>query len=224
MIATSHATAQYLKSIGFDKTAYVIGNKVLVAELEAVGIKTIGSGPDVCDTPLAEHVFKAAKSFDKEVGAVVVAFDEHFGFPKLFKAVNYLRNPAVKFIATNDDEKVDFPHFTFPDAGAIIAAIENVTQRKVEVVGKPSRLLTEIALKHEMHRESGRILMMGDRLNTDILFGKRNNFQTLLVGTGVHKMKDVEEALEKLKKGEGGADAEQMIPDYYVSALKNLFK
>lgn len=224
MIASSNATASYLKSIGFDKKAYVIGGKTIVAELEAVGIRTVGSGPDNVETPLAEHVFGTVKTFDKEVGAVVVGFDEFFGFPKLFKAVNYLRNPAVKFIATNDDEKVDFPQFTFPDAGATIAAIEAVTQRKVEVIGKPSKLLAEIALKHELHRDSSRILMIGDRLNTDILFGKRHNFQTLLVGTGVHQMKDVNEILEKIERGEGGAEDEKMIPDYYVSALKNLWK
>jgi phosphoglycolate phosphatase len=224
MVASSHTTAAYLKSVGFDKKAYVIGNKTIVSELEAVGIKTIGSGPDTVEASLAEHVLGTVKSFDKEVGAVVVAFDEFYGFPKLFKAVNYLRNPEVKFIATNNDEKVDFPHFTFPDVGATIAAIQKVTNRKVEVISKPSKLLMETVLKHEMNREGNRFLMIGDRLNTDILFGKRHNFQTLLVGTGVHQMKDVDEILEKIKRGKGGEDDENMIPDYYVSALKNLWK
>lgn len=224
MIASSHTTAQYMKLIEFDKKAYVISGKTLVGELENVGITTIGCGPDLIDSSLSGHVMKTLKTMDKEVGAVIVGFDEHFSFPKLFKAVNYLRNPAVKFIATNDDEKIDFPQFTFPDAGPIIAAIENATGRKVEVVGKPSKLLAEIALKHELHRDSNKFLMIGDRLNTDILFGKRNNFQTLLVGTGVHQLSDVQIIIEKVKRGEGGEEASKMIPEYYIPALKNLFR
>lgn len=224
MVATSNITARYLKSIGFDKKAYVIGSKTLVTELEAVGIETTGSGPENVEGSLQEHVFQTLKTMDKDVGAVVVAFDEHFGFTKLFRAVNYLKNPSVKFIATNDDEKVDFPQFTFPDAGATIAAIEKVSERKVEVIGKPSKILTEIALKEEIKRDPSKFLMIGDRLSTDILFGKRNNFQTLLVGTGVNSMKDVQDLIAKVKRGEAEEKDENMIPDFYISALKNLFK
>lgn len=160
---------------------------------------------------------------DREVGAVIVGFDEHFSFPKLFKAVNYLRNPAVLLIATNADQKIDFPSFTFPDAGPIIAAIENATGRKATIVGKPSKVLAELALKQEAHRDSNRFLMIGDRLNTDVLFGKNNNFQTLLVGTGVHSMSDVDEVIDAISRGEGGEGACNMIPDFYITALKNMF-
>lgn len=224
MIASSHTTAQYMKLIEFDKKAYVIGSKTLADELETVGISCVGTGPDLMETPLPVHVMTTLKSIDKEIGAVVVGFDEHFSFPKLFKAVNYLRNPSVIFIATNSDEKIDFPQFTFPDTGPIIAAIENASGRKVEVIGKPSKLLTDIALKHELHRDSNKFLMIGDRLNTDILFGRRNNFQTLLVGTGVHQLSDVQEIIDKVKRNEGDAESVQMIPEYYIPALKNLFK
>jgi phosphoglycolate phosphatase len=110
MIASSHMTAQYMKLIGFDKKVYVIGSKTLNFELENVGIKTFGHGPDIMgNSSLQAHVMTTLKTMEKEVGAVVVGFDEHFSFPKLFKAVNYLKNPEVKFIATNDDQKIDFP-------------------------------------------------------------------------------------------------------------------
>ena len=160
---------------------------------------------------------------DKEIGAVIVAFDEHFSFPKLFKAVNYLRNPEVLFIATNADQKVDFPGFTFPDAGPIIAAIENATGRKPDVIGKPSKKLAEIALKQEAHVDSNRFLMIGDRLNTDVMFGKNNNYQTLFVGTGVHNMDDVQEHIDEHETGEGDEDTPLMIPDFYISSFKHLF-
>lgn len=223
MIPSSHATAQYMKQIGFNKKAYVIGPKALASELENVGIRTIGVGPDVFEGPLQTFVMRELKRMDEEVGAVVIGFDEHYGFPKLFKAVNYLRNPSTLLIAANGDQKVDFPSFTFPDAGTTIAAIENATGRKATIVGKPSKVLAENALKQEAHRESSRILMIGDRLNTDVLFGKRNNFQTLLVaGTGEHHLSDVQLVLDQIEKGEGDEDSENLIPDFYISALRHL--
>jgi ribonucleotide monophosphatase NagD (HAD superfamily) len=105
-----------------------------------------------------------------------------------------------------------------------VTALESVTGRTATVIGKPSKLMVKTLLKHEAHRESTKFLMIGDRLDTDIHFGKQNNFQTLLVGTGIHKLEDVHAKIEKIEKGEGAKDAESFIPDYYISALKNLFK
>lgn len=223
MICVSNVLARYLVKSGFNKKAYVIGSQALKAELEKVGISVVGYGPDVMVHALPEFVQKELPNMDREVGAVVVGFDEHFCFPKLFKAVNYLRNPAVQFIATNEDEKFDFPQFTFPDAGPIIAAITNVTGRKPIVAGKPSKIIADIGLPHESHRDSRRFLMIGDRMNTDILFGTNNNFQTLLVTeTGNHSMKHVQENLDKIDGGD--ESLEKMIPDYHISALANLLK
>lgn len=223
MMSSAYATAQYVKNLGFDMTAYLIGAKALDDEFEKAGIARIGYGPDVMEAHLREQVPKTLHQMKRDVGAVVVGFDEHFSFPKLFKAVNYLRDPNVLFIATNADQKVDFPSFTFPDAGPIIAAIENVTGRKATVVGKPSKILAELALSQESHRDSNRFLMIGDRLNTDILFGKNNNFQTLLVGTGVHSMSNVDDVIDAMNQGKGDEHAINMIPDFYISALRDLF-
>lgn len=66
--------------------------------------------------------------------------------------------------------------------------------------------------------------MVGDRLNTDCLFGNMNGFQTLLVGTGVHKMNDVQDVQAKLISGESSEELDKMIPDFYVSSLKQIFK
>jgi len=221
MVTASNTTARYMQDMGFDKKAYVVGPKALVDELEAVGITTIGSGQELMDCALPVFVPQQMKKMDPKVGAVVVGFDQDFSFPKLFKAVNYLRNPNVKFIATNGDEKFEFPQFTFPDTGPLIAAIEMASGRKVTIAGKPSKILAEMTLKHENHRDSNRFLMIGDRLNTDVLFGKNNKFQTLLVGTGEHNMTDVEEYLTRIDKGE--KELEQFIPDFYIKALKGLF-
>lgn len=223
MITVSNVLARFMEKSGFNKKAYVIGSKALKAELEKVGITVVGHGPDTMEHALPEFVQKVLPHMDREVGAVVVGFDEHFCFPKLFKAVNYLRNPAVQFIATNEDEKFDFPQFTFPDTGPIIAAIHNVTGRKPVVAGKPSKIVTDIALAHELHRDSRRFLMIGDRMDTDVLFGKNNDFQTLLVTeTGNHSLKNVQETVDKINDGD--ESLKTIVPDYHITSLAQLLK
>lgn len=91
-------------------------------------------------------------------------------------------------------------------------------------MGKPETHLCKIFFSEEQLAKPDRFLMIGDRLNTDILFGKKNNFQTLLVETGVHKMAKVNEIIEQLEKGTTAKEMEQQIPDYYISALGDLFK
>lgn len=57
--------------------------------------------------------------------------------------------------------------------------------------------------------------MFGDRCETDIKFGHTNGLKSVLVGTGVHNMDAVKE-FEKLGR-------KDLIPDYYVQSLKELF-
>lgn len=90
-------------------------------------------------------------------------------------------------------------------------------------MGKPENYLCDIFFKEEIKTDSRRFLMIGDRLNTDILFGKNNNFQTLLVETGVHKLDKVQEIIKELENGATDPDLENQIPDFYLSALGDFF-
>ena len=90
-------------------------------------------------------------------------------------------------------------------------------------MGKPENYLCDIFFKEEIKTDSRRFLMIGDRLNTDILFGKNNNFQTLLVESGVHKLDKVQEIIKELENGAKDPDLENQIPDYYLSALGDFF-
>lgn len=88
-------------------------------------------------------------------------------------------------------------------------------------MGKPESFLCDIFFNDEVRKNSKRFLMIGDCLNTDILFAKNNNFQSLLVETGCHKMDKVQDTIHKVDNG--AKDLENQIPDFYLSALGDFF-
>lgn len=223
MISTAYLAAHYLKQMNFNKKVYIVGSEGISKELDAVGIENIGVGPDVLTGTLLTLVKEQFKP-DPDVGAVVVGFDEHISFPKMMKAASYLNKPGTLFVATNTDERFPMPNFVVPGTGSIVRSIETCSERKAVVMGKPENWLCDIFFKDDK-RDSKRYLMIGDRLNTDILFGKNNNYQTLLVESGVHTTERVQEIIDMLDKGEvEDKTLENQIPDFYISCLGDLLK
>jgi phosphoglycolate phosphatase len=222
MISTAYLSAQYLKQMNFNKKVYIVGSTGISRELDNIGIKHTGVGPDVLQGSLLTLVKEQFKP-DPDVGAVIVGFDEHISFPKMMKAASYLNDPSTIFVATNTDERFPMPNFVVPGTGSIVRSIETCAERKAVVMGKPENWLCDIFFKEEMKRDPKKFLMIGDRLNTDIWFGKNNNFQTLLVETGVHKIEKVQEIVDQLNNGEGNLELEKQVPDFYISSLGDLF-
>lgn len=118
ILTSSFLTAKYLSSINFTKKAFVIGCDKIGQELDQFGIQHVGIGPDPMVGDLTEYCTKYYQQ-DPDVGAVIVSMDSHFSLPKLLKAMNYLLKPDVIFLATNADDRSEFPGFVFPDAGEL---------------------------------------------------------------------------------------------------------
>lgn len=222
MISTAYLAGQYLKQRNFDKKVYIVGSSGISRELDLLGIKNTGVGPDVLQGSMMTLV-KDEFTPDPDVGAVIVGFDEHISFPKMMKAATYCDNPSTIFIATNTDERFPMPSYVVPGTGSMVRCIETCAERKATVMGKPENWLCDIFFQEEIKRDSKKFLMIGDRLNTDILFGKNNHFQTLLVESGVHKMKKVQEIVDKLNSGDAEPELEKQVPDFYISSLGALF-
>ena len=117
---------------------------------------------------------------------MVVGFDRHVNYYKIQMATLCIReNPGCMFIATNLDAVT---HLTdaqeWAGNGSMVGAIKGSTKQEPVVVGKPAEfMLANIADKFGLRREQ--ICMVGDRLDTDILFGKNGGLTTALVLSGV---------------------------------------
>lgn len=160
---------------------YVIGEPNLRDELRSHGLVVVDERID--QDP------KGVISADG-IDAVVVAFDRTLDYRKLNTAYQALVRGA-RFFSTNADKICPMPGGGIPDSGATIAALEHITGRKVELVaGKPSRLVMEVASRR-LGVEPVRIMMVGDRLETDIFMGQQAGMLTAVVLTGVTHRQDV---------------------------------
>ncbi|XP_063584683.1 glycerol-3-phosphate phosphatase-like [Penaeus indicus] len=216
IISSAYATAQYLKQQRFSKKVYILGATGIASELDKVGIAhtDVGSEHMIGDPFAMDKVIK----LEPDIGAVVVGFDPYLSFPKIVRAVSYLQQPDCLFIATNTDEC--FPRanskLLIPSAGCMVSCVETVVARQPIVIGKPSKnMFTILSEKHQL--QASRTLMIGDRSNTDILFGKNSNLQTMLVLTGVTTMEDLEEYASSMDE-----EKHKLLPDFYLPRLDDI--
>ena len=98
---------------------------------------------------------------------------------------------GARFFATNADRTCPIEGGDIPDAAAVIGALEGCSGRKVELVaGKPSAMIVDMVLK-ALDLNANDCLMIGDRLETDILMGNQAGMSTALVLTGVTQRDDL---------------------------------
>lgn len=161
-LTAAQATAQFLRSQKEKGTAYVIGAAGLISELYNVGYSITETNPDY----------------------VVVGKTTAFNYEMLKKAV-YLINNGSRFIGSNPDV-VDpaADGELIPAVGPILSAIETATGKKPYIVGKPNPIMMSIA-KHRIGSHSESTIMIGDRMDTDILGGLGAGMKTCLVLSGV---------------------------------------
>ncbi|KAF8624741.1 hypothetical protein AX17_007072 [Amanita inopinata Kibby_2008] len=209
---SAYAAAVYLSSVlklPKSKKAYVVGMRGLEEELHEEGVSFIG-GTDPSDNTF-ESFSLAEFTPDPDVQAVVCGLDTNINYTKLSKAFQYLtRNPGCQFIATNEDSTYPSAHGLLPGAGAISAPLRFALGRDPVCTGKPSLTMLD-CIRAKVNYDPKRTLMVGDRLNTDILFGQNGGLSTLLVLTGITSESEV-----------SGSNASSIIPDYVLGSLGDL--
>ena len=114
---------------------------------------------------------------------MVVGKTASFNFDMMKKAVKLI-NAGAKFIGTNPDMIDPIEGGFEPAAGALLAAIEAATGKKPFIVGKPNSLMMMIA-RRKLGVHSEDTVMIGDRMDTDIVGGLEAGMKTCLVLSGV---------------------------------------
>lgn len=151
----------------------------------------------------AGTTFKITDDPAEDVAAVVVGLDQGFTYERMTRSMKAIRNGA-RFIATNADATLPVEDGVLPGAGTMIAAIATASGRQPTVIGKPETLMMTSAVA-QLGTSASKTVMIGDRLDTDILAAARAGLTTALVLTGVTTRDDL-----------AGSD---IVPDYVFTDL-----
>ncbi|XP_043930078.1 glycerol-3-phosphate phosphatase [Protopterus annectens] len=216
VFGTAHCTALYLKQVACFNggKVYLIGGKALSEELDKVGISYVGPGPDPVFGGMSDW---ASVPLDPDVKAVVVGFDEHFSYLKLTKALCYLKDPGCLFIGTNTDTKLPLEGGrAVPGTGCLIRAVETAVNRKAIIIGKPSKFIYDCVVS-KYGVDPARTVMVGDRLDTDILLGSNCNLKTVLTLTGVTSLVEAQSCAAS-----NCPEERRLAPDFYIDTIGDL--
>lgn len=132
-----------------------------------------------------------------------MGLDSHVTYEKLEKAVLLIRAGA-KFIGTNADSNLPNERGMVPGAGSLVKLVEYATQQKPLMIGKPEKIIMEMALKR-VGLTTADAVMVGDNYHTDIQAAINVGMDSLLVYTGLSRPAEVEQ--------------EEIQPTYTVATL-----
>ena len=188
LMSSGIATAAYLaRKLKHGDKVYVVGEPGLHDMIRQVGLHTFGQ----------EHASLGFKDFvsskperlltnPDHVKAVVLSFCGNLSYFNIAYAATIVRYcPSdVLFVCTNRDQASPLvPGLLVPGGGACVAPIVVGAGREPLCMGKPSRDLA-LQIVEQVGVDPSRMLMVGDRLNTDMKFGKSVGMRTLLVLSG----------------------------------------
>jgi glycerol-1-phosphatase len=185
IVTAGSATADYLvREQLVDRTVFVIGSPALKQEVARIGCRTV-TGREALNA-----------------GVVVIGGHEGFDYTELTIGSIAARRGA-RVVATGRDATFPTADGPAPATGAIVAALEVASGVTATTVGKPEPLMFELARERMPGR--GRVVVVGDRLDSDVLGGRRAGLATILVRDPVRP----------------GSDAGQLhvSPDYEVPSL-----
>lgn len=162
------ATSQFLHSQNPSGRAYVIGESGLTTALHDVDYIITDQDPEY----------------------VVLGETTTYSFQRITQAIRFIMNGA-RFIATNPDPMGPGEGGTVPATGAVAALISAATGIKPYYIGKPNPLMMRTALR-KLNAHSEETVMIGDRMDTDMIAGIESGLRTILVLTGVTSREQVE--------------------------------
>ena len=169
IFTSAMATAAFMRAQKEAGNAFVIGESGLNVAIHSAGYIMTDENPDF----------------------VVLGETFDYNFRQVTKAVRLIMEGA-SFIATNPDPTGPSESGITPACGAMAALIEKASGRSPFYCGKPSPFMMRSALNYlGVHSEN--TVMIGDRMDTDIVAGIQSGMETVLVLSGVTSIKQIEE-------------------------------
>ena len=162
------ATAQFLDNQRPAGSAFAIGEAGLTTALHDVGFTLSDRDPDY----------------------VVLGETRTYSFELITKAIRLIEGGA-RFIATNPDPIGPSREGSLPATGSVAALISRATGVRPSFVGKPNPLMMRSAL-NAIGAHSETTVMIGDRMDTDVVAGLEAGLETVLVLTGISTRADAE--------------------------------
>lgn len=167
IFTSAMATAMFVESQRPKGKAYVIGESGLTTAIHGVGYVITDHDPDY----------------------VILGETHSYSLEMITKAIRLIAAGAF-FIATNPDPSGPTEAGLVPACGAMAALIESATGKSPFFVGKPNPLMMRTALNYlGVHSED--TIMIGDRMDTDIIAGVNSGMRAALVLTGVTKREEI---------------------------------
>jgi NagD protein len=154
------ATAQFLAEQRPGGTAYVVGEAGLTTALHDIGYVMTDRDPDY----------------------VVLGETRTYSFESITRAIRLI-DAGARFLATNPDTSGPSQQGKLPATGSVAALISTATGQQPYYIGKPNPLMMRSAL-NRLGAHSETAVMIGDRMDTDIISGLEAGMRTIHVGTG----------------------------------------
>ncbi|MET9212352.1 HAD-IIA family hydrolase [Nocardia sp. NPDC003239] len=162
------ATATFLDDQRPNGTAYVVGESGLTTALHEIGYVLTDVDPDY----------------------VVLGETRTYSFEAITTAIRLIDRGA-RFIATNPDATGPSRDGVLPATGSVAALITHATGKDPYYVGKPNPLMMRSALRR-IGAHSQTTVMIGDRMDTDVISGLEAGLRTILVTSGISTKTSVE--------------------------------
>ena len=188
VVTSGWLTAKYISQNFPEAEVFVLGEKDLEEELINQDIKVVEN----CDNP-----------------EILVVSNKHDLRYEDLKEVLQGVDEETQVLGTNPDETIPGEDGEIPGAGTIIKAVETMTGKKVKIIGKPSENAVETVTEME-NVSPENCVMIGDRLNTDILMVEETGMESVLVLSGVSSEETVKNS--------------DISPDHIVNSIKNIQK
>lgn len=180
---TPRDLAAHLRHLGLDVTDKDIWTSALATARFLSDQRPAGSAFVIGESGLTTALYEAGYTQTEHAPDYVVLGETRtYSFERITLAIRLIQRGA-RFIATNPDDTSPSPDGPLPATGSVAAMISRASGVKPYYVGKPNPLMMRSALRSiDAHSES--TVMIGDRMETDIISGIEAGMRTVLVLTG----------------------------------------